>query len=115
MAGYEIHHGVAEITDPAAEPFLDGCRRGAVWGTSWHGALENNDFRRAFLTEVAALAGRDFTPAPGTDFAAVREARLDALGDLVAGYLDTAALSALIEHGPPPGRPAVVASLTAGR
>ena len=72
VAGYEIHHGVAEITDPAAEPFLDGCRRGAVWGTSWHGALENNDFRRAFLTEVAALAGRDFTPAPGTDFAAVR-------------------------------------------
>ena len=115
VAGYEIHHGVAEITDPAAEPFLDGCRRGAVWGTSWHGALENNDFRRAFLTEVAALAGRDFTPAPGTDFAALREARLDALGDLVAGHLDTAALSALIEHGPPPGRPAVVASLTTGR
>ena len=115
VAGYEIHHGVAEITDPAAEPFLDGCRRGAVWGTSWHGVLENNDFRRAFLTEVAVLAGRDFTPAPGTDFAAVREARLDALGDLVAGYLDTAALSALIEHGPPPGRPAVVASLTRDR
>ena len=115
VAGYEIHHGVAEITDPAAEPFLDGCRRGAVWGTSWHGALENNDFRRAFLTEVAALAGRDFTPAPGTDFAAVREARLDALGDLVAGYLDTDALSAVIEHGPPPGRPSVVASLTDDR
>jgi adenosylcobyric acid synthase len=115
VAGYEIHHGVAEITDATAEPFLDGCRRGAVWGTSWHGALENDDFRRAFLTEVAALAGRDFTPAPGTDFAAVREARLDALGDLVAGYLDTAALSALIETGPVPGRPAVVASLTRDR
>jgi adenosylcobyric acid synthase len=115
VAGYEIHHGVAEITDPAAEPFLDGCRRGPVWGTSWHGVLENNDFRRAFLTEVAALAGRDFTPAPGTDFAAVREARLDVLGDLVAGYLDTAALSALIEHGPPSGQPAVVTSLTRDR
>jgi adenosylcobyric acid synthase len=115
VAGYEIHHGIAEVTDPAAEPFLDGCRRGAVWGTSWHGALENNDFRRAFLTEVAALAGRDFRPAPGTDFAAVREARLDTLGDLVAGYLDTAALSALISGGPAPGRPAVVASLQPGR
>src|SRR5437667_8092891 len=69
VAGYEIHHGVAEITDPAGqgtEPFLDGCRRGPVWGTSWHGALENDAFRRAFLAEVAALAGRDFTPAPGT-------------------------------------------------
>jgi adenosylcobyric acid synthase len=113
VAGYEIHHGVAEITDPAAEPFLDGCRRGAVWGTSWHGALENDDFRRAFLAEVAALAGRDFTPAPGTDFAALREARLDLLGDLVTGHLDTAALSRLIETGPPPGLPALVASLRA--
>jgi adenosylcobyric acid synthase len=117
VTGYEIHHGRAEITDPAggSEPFLDGCRRGAVWGTSWHGALENNDFRRAFLTEVAALAGRDFTPAPGTDFAAVREARLDVLGDLVASYLDTAALSRLISGGPAPGLPSVVASLSRGR
>jgi adenosylcobyric acid synthase len=114
VAGYEIHHGVAEITDPAGngtEPFLDGCRRGAVWGTSWHGALENDEFRRVFLAEVAALAGRDFTPAPGTDFAAVREARLDVLGDLVAGHLDTAALIRLIENGPEPGLPALVASL----
>ena len=112
VAGYEIHYGVAEITDPAAEPFLDGCRRGAVWGTSWHGALENDEFRRAFLAEVAALAGRDFTPAPGTDFAAVREARLDALGDLVAGHLDTAALSQLISGGPVPGLPTLTASLS---
>jgi adenosylcobyric acid synthase len=111
VTGYEIHHGVAEITDPAAEPFLDGCRRGALWGTSWHGALENDAFRRAFLAEVAALAGRDFRPAPGTSFAAVREARLDVLGDLVAGHLDTAALTRLIEDGPVPGLPALVTTL----
>ncbi len=114
VAGYEIHHGVAEVTDPegsGTEPFLDGCRRGAVWGTSWHGVLENDEFRRAFLAEVAALAGRDFTPAPGTDFAVVREARLDALGDLVAGHLDTAALSQLISGGPVPGLPTLTASL----
>jgi adenosylcobyric acid synthase len=115
VAGYEIHHGVAELTDPAAEPFLDGCRRGPVWGTSWHGALENDEFRRAFLTEVAALAGRDFTPGPGTSFAAVREARLDLLADLVAGHLDTAALSHLIENGPVPGLPALVTSLSHDR
>ena len=115
VAGYEIHHGVAEITDPQAKPFLDGCRRGAVWGTSWHGALENDEFRRAFLTEVAALAGRDFTPAPGTEFAAVREARLDALGDLVAGHLDTAALSRLISGGPEPGLPTLATSLNHDR
>ena len=115
VAGYEIHHGVTEITDANAEPFLDGCRRGAVWGTSWHGALENDEFRRAFLAEVAALAGRDFTPAPGTEFAAVREARLDALGDLVAGHLDTAALSRLIEDGPVPGLPTLATSLNHDR
>jgi len=111
VAGYQIHHGIAEVTDPAAEPFLDGCRRGAVWGTSWHGVMENDEFRRAFLAEVAALAGRDFTPAPDTDFAAVRQARLDALGDLVAGHLDTGALRLLISGGPPPGLPTVLTSL----
>jgi adenosylcobyric acid synthase len=111
VTGYQIQHGIAELTDPAAEPFLDGCRRGAVWGTSWHGALENDEFRRAFLAEVAAQAGRDFTPAPDTDFAAVRQARLDVLGDLVADHLDVAALTGLIETGPPKGLPGLVASL----
>ena len=115
VAGYEIHHGIAEITDPAAEPFLDGCRRGAVWGTSWHGVLENDEFRRVFLAEVAAQAGRDFKPAPGTDFAALRQARLDVLGDLVADHLDTAALSRLIEGGPPPEMPSLVVSLNHDR
>jgi adenosylcobyric acid synthase len=115
VAGYEIHHGIAEVTDPAAEPFLDGCRRGAVWGTSWHGVLENDQFRRAFLAEVAALSGRDFTPAPGTDFGAVRQARLDALGDLVAEHLDTAALSRLITGGAPPGMPSLLVTLSRDR
>jgi adenosylcobyric acid synthase len=118
VAGYEIHHGIAEVTDPAghgSEPFLDGCRRGAVWGTSWHGVLENDQFRRAFLAEVAALAGRDFTPAPGTDFAALRQARLDVLGDLVADHLDTEALSRLISGGPPPGLPSLLVSFNHDR
>ena len=104
VAGYEIHHGLVRLTAPDADRFLDGCRAGpggAVWGTSWHGTLENDGFRRAFLTEVARLAGRDFTPAPGTDFAQLREERLDALGDLVADHLDTAALARLITGGAP--------------
>ena len=106
VAGYEIHHGIATV-DPGAEPFPGGCRTAATWGTSWHGTLESDAFRRAFLTEVAALAGRDFTVAPDTDFAALRQARLDVLGDLVAGHLDTAALERLIDGGPPPGLPVV--------
>ena len=113
VRGYLIHHGVMTMTpgkgvaDTAAEPFLDGCRVGAVWGTSWHGTLENDGFRRAFLAEVAAVAGRDFRPAPDTDFSALRQAGLDAMGDLVAEHLDTAALTRLIEHGPPAGLPVV--------
>nr|WP_222262725.1 cobyric acid synthase [Modestobacter marinus] len=109
VRGYEIHHGVVTVdgsaTHPHAEPFLDGVRAGSVWGTTWHGALENDGFRRAFLTEVARVSGRRFTVAPDTDFAAVREARLDALGDLVAEHADTAALWRLIESGAPGGLP----------
>ena len=107
VRGYEIHHGVAEVAEGRAEPFPGGCRTVAVWGTTWHGTLECDEFRRAFLTEVAALAGRDFTVAPGTSFAAARQARLDTLADLVAGHLDAGAVSRLIEEGAPPGLPAV--------
>jgi adenosylcobyric acid synthase len=108
VAAYEIHHGIATVEDAGATPFLDGCRVASTWGTSWHGTLENDAFRRAFLAEVAELAGRDFVAAPGTSFAAVRQAHLDAMGDLVTAHLDTAALSRLIEAGPPPGLPVIL-------
>jgi adenosylcobyric acid synthase len=104
VRGYEIHHGVVTVDD-GAEPFLDGARTGSVWGTTWHGALEDDGFRRAFLAEVARVAGRRFVAAPDTDFAAVRERRLDALGDLVAEHADTDALWRLVEDGVPDGLP----------
>jgi adenosylcobyric acid synthase len=106
VTGYAIHHGVPQVTGPAGS-FPGGCRSGAVFGTAWHGTLECDHFRRAFLAEVAALAGRDFTAQPGTSFAAVRQARLDTLADLVAGHLDQAALDQLIERGAPPGLPVI--------
>ena len=106
VAGYEIHHGVVTVDwSDDAERFLDGARAGSVFGTTWHGALENDGFRRAFLVEVARITGRRFVPAPDTDFAAVREARLDRLGDLIAEHADTDALWRLMEAGPPPGLP----------
>ena len=105
VAGYEIHHGVAELL--GGEPFLDGCRVGAVWGTHWHGSLESDGFRRAFLRRVAEAAGRRFAPAPDTRFAALREEQLDRLADLVEEHADTKALLRLIEEGPPPGLPFV--------
>jgi adenosylcobyric acid synthase len=106
VTGYEIHHGQVTVHG-RAEPFPGGCRSGAVWGTSWHGTLENDEFHRAFLTEVAAVSGRDFRPAQDTDFAAVREARLDRLADLTTRHLDIAALTHLITHGPPPAMPLI--------
>jgi adenosylcobyric acid synthase len=105
VTGYEIHHGVVTIDGITGEPFLDGCRSGTVWGTSWHGTLENDEFRRAFLTQVAEITGRDFKAAPDTCFADIRDRALERRADLVAEHLDTAALVRLIEGGPPPGLP----------
>jgi adenosylcobyric acid synthase len=102
--GYEIHHG--RVTVESGEPFLDGVRVGRISGTLWHGALESDGFRRAFLAEVATTSGRDWQP--GTEsFEDVRQRRLDALGDLVADHLDTNAVRALLEHGAPTGLPFV--------
>ena len=103
VEGYEIHHGVAEVL--GGETFLDGCRVGSVWGTHWHGSLESDAFRRAFLREVAAAAGRRFVPAPDTSFGALREEQLDRLGDLIEEHADTDALLRLIESGAPPELP----------
>jgi adenosylcobyric acid synthase len=99
VTAYEIHHGVTSHAPGLREiePFLDGWRSRAVWGTTWHGAFENDDFRRAFLTEVASQAGVRWAAdkeAPG--FAARRELMLDRLGDAVEEHLDTAALAAII-------------------
>ncbi|NEB01338.1 cobyric acid synthase [Streptomyces sp. SID13726] len=103
VEGYEIHHGVASVG--GGEAFLDGCRVGQTWGTHWHGSLESDGFRRAFLREVAAAAGRRFVPAPDTSFAALREEQLDRLGDLIEQHADTDALWRLIESGAPRGLP----------
>ncbi|CAM5692439.1 MULTISPECIES: cobyric acid synthase [Streptomyces] len=105
VEGYEIHHGVADVR--GGEPFLDGCRVGAVWGTHWHGSLESDAFRRRFLVEVARAAGRRFVPAPDTSFGVLREEQLDRLGDLVEEHADTDALWRLIEGGAPSGLPFV--------
>jgi len=103
LRGYEIHHGT--VRREGGEPLVAdiGCRDGAVAGTIWHGLLENDGFRRRYLAGAAAAAGRRFTVAPGTDFAAIREERLDRLGDLVADHLDRDGVHRLLAGGA--GRP----------
>jgi adenosylcobyric acid synthase len=105
---YTIHHG--RVTVESGEPFFDGAHAGAVWGTTWHGIFENDGFRRAFLSQVAADAGRRWLPGD-VAFASVREARLDALGDLVEQHLDTAGIWRLITGGVPAALPQVRLSL----
>ena len=112
LAGYEIHHGRLSRCseerwfdvgdDPESEPH--GVVRGAVFGTHWHGLLDNDDFRRAWLTRVAAAAGRSGFVLADTNVAARRDAQLDLIADLLAAHLDLDAVLGLLD-GPPPRRP----------
>jgi adenosylcobyric acid synthase len=108
--GYLIHHGRAQVA--GGEPFLDGCAVGAVAGTTWHGIFESDAFRRAFLRDLAARAGRDFVGAADVSFGGVRRRRLDALADLVDEHLDVGALMRLIEHGAPNHLPVITSAMT---
>lgn len=111
VSGYEIRHGRPE--PHGGDPLLvhddgtpEGCRVGLTVGTSWHGVLEDDDFRRALLALVAAARGRRFVPGT-TSFADARAARLDVLGDLVEQHLDTDHLLRIIDRGAPAGLPTV--------
>jgi adenosylcobyric acid synthase len=98
VAGYEIHHGRFA---GAGEEFPGGVRAGRVFATMWHGCLESDAFRQAFLAAVAP-GPREPT---GVRFADRREQRLDLLGDLVEQHLDVPALLDLARTGAPAGLP----------
>lgn len=105
--GYEIHHGSCTPTAPA-EPFLDGWRNGASFGTMLHGSLENDGFRAAFLTEIAELVGSPWRPDPNaTGYGAAREAMIETLADAVERHVDLDRLLELARSG---SRPATVAA-----
>jgi adenosylcobyric acid synthase len=99
VSAYEIHHGVAEVA--GGEPFLDGCRVGQVWGTMWHGALENDGFRRAWLAEVAAATGSPWRPTDGAPaYAGRREQMINTLADALESHVDLDVLLAGTVVGP---------------
>ena len=88
VRAYEIHHGVAQLIGDA-DAFLDGCRVGHVWGTMWHGALEGDGFRRAWLAEIAAASGSTWRPqADAPTFAGRREAMINKLADAIEENAD---------------------------
>jgi adenosylcobyric acid synthase len=110
LAGYEIHHG--RLSRCAENSWADiGVAHGAVYGTHWHGLLDNDDFRRRWLTEAAAASGKHrFLVDGDVDVAARREAQLDLMADLLTAHVDVDAIQALLHTGPP-ARPAVITAL----
>ena len=120
VSGYEIHHGQVRHSGDAplvqtAGGVQEGSVRGAVYGTHWHGLLENDSFRRILLEDVAEHSRRaGFVPAGDTDVAAVRAAQLDLLADLIEQHLDVDAVLALLDQGVPRGLPVVTSELRSG-
>jgi len=109
--GYEIRHG--RVHRHGGDPFLvredvepEGCRVGNVVGTSWHGVLECDGFRRSLLRWVAEDRGLDWVPGDES-FAAAREAQMEKLADLVAENVDREALLRVISGGAPDDLPVV--------
>jgi adenosylcobyric acid synthase len=78
-----------------------------VFGTTWHGCLEGDAFRGAWLRLAADLAGRDGIETGAVSFAAARERRIDILADAIEEHLDLDRILHLVEHGPTPGLPVV--------
>jgi adenosylcobyric acid synthase len=104
-SGYEIHHG--RVTVGSDEPFLGGARRGPVFGTMWHGSLEHDALRHAWLREVATLVGLASFEVGQVGFAEAREQRIDALADAMEEHLDLDAVLDLVSSGAPASLPVV--------
>ncbi|WP_059020644.1 cobyric acid synthase [Mycobacterium sp. M26] len=115
LSGYEIHHGRVTRYDEdtwfEADAVPQGYRRGAVYGTHWHGLLDNDGLRRRWLRDAAVAAGRHgFVVADDISVPERRDAQLDVMADLLAEHLDIDAVLALMDGGAP-GRPTVTTAL----
>lgn len=115
LDGYEIHHG--RVRRCSEEPWfrvdgnVEGYRRGQVFGTHWHGLLDNDDFRREWLQQAAQAAGRTgFQVATDVNVAARRDRQLDVMADLLDAHLDMDAVLGLLD-GAPPAAPTIVTGL----
>ena len=106
VAGYRIHHGRV-TAEGDAQPWLVaddgevlGWHAGWVSGTTLHGLFEDDGFRSALLLRAARRTGKDWVPGE-VGFSAARQARLDAIADLIEAHLDMGALERIIAKGAP--------------
>ena len=105
LHGYEIHHG--RVARSGEDDWLGagiplGIQRANVYGTHWHGLLDNDELRRRWLVDAAVAVGRSgFVVADDVDVAGRRDAQLDLMADLLTAHLDVDAVVGLLEHGPP--------------
>ncbi len=86
---YEVHHG--QVFRNTEDPWIgaEGCRRGALFGTHRHGQLENDEFRKQYLAELAQLCAKPgFVVDPAMSFAAERMRQLDLIADVIEANWD---------------------------
>ena len=68
----------------------------------WHGAFENDGFRRAWLSEIAAATGSPWCPSEGAPaYADRREQMINTLADALEAHVDLDVLLAGTVAGPP--------------
>lgn len=86
---YEVHHG--QVTRTTEAPWIgdEGAAQGVFRGTHRHGQLENDAFRKDFLTWVAAAVGKEgFVVDPDMSFHAERLRQLDLIADTLEQHWD---------------------------
>lgn len=110
LSGYQIHHGRV-VAVGSVEPWMvldDGAVEVSavvgttlVMGTTLHGLFEDDGFRRVFLADVAARAGKMFR-SDGASFADARNRQIDRLADAIEEHVDCAQLASLMASASAP-------------
>lgn len=108
VRGYQIHHGRVVprggdefvVLDETGGTTVDGVQAKMRFGTTLHGLLDADEFRRSFLAAVAEHRGKRFVSA-GRSFQQTRLDAIDRLADTLAEHLDIGAIEQLISGAAP--------------
>ncbi len=96
VSGYEIHMGRTRMTGDAVRPFPGGgAATDRVLGTYLHGLFENDAVRQAFVSNVAAVAGREKSPSKDTILEDARSSPYDRAANLLREHVDVDSLDAV--------------------